>query len=59
MGQKSLAGYTQGVAKESGYDLKTQNSNYGGNSSVSLKKLKTELPHDPVFPLLNIYPGKL
>jgi len=25
----------------------------------SLKKLKIELPYDPVFPLLDIYPEKM
>ena len=33
-------------------------SHYGEQYGGSLKKLKTELPHDPAIPLLGIYPQK-
>jgi len=33
-------------------------SHYGEQYGCSLKKLKIELPYDPVIPLLGIYPEK-
>ena len=33
-------------------------SHYGEQDGVSLKKIKIELPYDPVIPLLGIHPEK-
>ena len=56
-GQRSVVGYSHRVAKNH-TQLKQLSTHHREQYRSFFKKLKIELPYNPVIPLLSIYPEK-